>query len=220
MSLNKTRKEAVPVMKRGLISWDRAELPPRPSTARLSALYQLCDRFRGAGAGRRIRTCGARMTCGTSRTTCRTGIVRSTVVARGEKPILLCALSPRVYPWIKSVTVHETIFPSPSLPAQLVKLCAREGLEQAWGARPRGLPNDLYTQTRRGKTRVRRYSARRVPAGRDGSEIAMHRRAAVLAREVLDAEVTRRGHRTQRLELDRAGSNGASVVPGPKISSC
>ena len=38
-------KEAVPVMKRGLISWDRAELPAAAFDARLSALYQLCADF-------------------------------------------------------------------------------------------------------------------------------------------------------------------------------
>src|SRR5579871_4494526 len=37
-------------------------------------------------------------------------------IPRDEKPVLFCALSPRVYPWIKSVTILEEIKPSPNLP--------------------------------------------------------------------------------------------------------
>jgi hypothetical protein len=114
-----------------------------------------------------------------------------TVVPRGEKPILLCALSPRVYPWIKSVTVHETILPSPSLPAQLVKLCAEKGWSKVGVLDRAGLPNDLYTQLGAEKLEfidIPRGALRPVATE---SELAMHCRAAVLAREILAAEVTR-----------------------------
>jgi hypothetical protein len=113
-------------MKRGLITWDRGELPAAAFDARLSALYQLAADFDVPAIVAYSDVC-------------RSNDVRYisnfmpywnralTVVPRGEKPILLCALSPRVYPWIKSVTIHETILPSPSLPAQLVKLCGEKG---------------------------------------------------------------------------------------------
>ena len=132
-------------MKRGLISWDRAELPAAAFDARLSAVYQLCAEFDVPALVAYSDVC-------------RSNDVRYisnympywnralTVVPRGEKPILLCALSPRVYPWIKSVTVHETILPSPSLPAQLVKLCAEQGWSKVGVLDRAGLPNDLYTQ--------------------------------------------------------------------------
>jgi hypothetical protein len=114
-----------------------------------------------------------------------------TVVPRGEKPILLCALSPRVYPWIKSVTVHETIVPSPSLPGQLVKLCAQKGWSKLGMLDQAGLPNDLYTQLGAEKLAfvdIPRGAFRPVATQ---SELAMHRRGAVLAREILAEEVTR-----------------------------
>ena len=113
-------------MKRGLIAWNHAELAPAAFATRLSALYQLCADFEVPAMVAYSDVC-------------RANDVRYisnfmpywnralTVVPRGEQPILLCALSPRVYPWIKSVTIHETILPSPNLSGQLVKLCAERG---------------------------------------------------------------------------------------------
>jgi hypothetical protein len=177
-------------MKRGLISWDRAELPAAAFDARLSALNQLCVDFDVPALVAYSDVC-------------RSNDVRYisnympywnrafTVVPRGEKPILLCALSPRVYPWIKSVTVHETILPSPSLPGQLVKLCAEKGWVKLGMIDQVGLPNDLYTQLGAEKLAfvdIPRGAFRPVATE---SELAMHRRAAVLAREILEAELTR-----------------------------
>ena len=68
------------------------------------------------------------------------------VVPREEKPILLCALSPRVYPWIKTVTVHETIIASPSPPATLFKLCAERGWKRVGVCDLDGLPADLHAE--------------------------------------------------------------------------
>jgi hypothetical protein len=177
-------------MKRGLISWDRAELPAAAFEARLNALYQLCADFEVPALVAYSDVC-------------RSNDVRYisnympywnralTVVPRGEKPILLCALSPRVYPWIKTVTMHETIVPSPSLPGQLVKLCAEKGWTKVGMLDQAGLPNDLYTQLGAEKLAlvdIPRGAFRPVATE---SELAMHRRAALLAREILAAEVTR-----------------------------
>ena len=176
-------------MKRGLISWDRAELPAAAFTARLGALYQLCVDFDVPALVAYSDVC-------------RSNDVRYisnympywnralTVVPHGEKPILLCALSPRVYPWIKSVTVHETILPSPSLPAQLVKLCGERGWAKVGLLDQAGLPNDLYTQLgaeRLAFVDIPRGALRPVATE---SELAMHRRGAELARQLLEAEIT------------------------------
>ena len=177
-------------MKRGLISWDRAELPAAAFDARLGAVYQLCADFDVPALVAYSDVC-------------RSNDVRYisnympywnralTVVPRGEKPILLCALSPRVYPWIKSVTVHETILPSPSLPAQLVKLCAEKGWSKVGVVDRAGLPNDLYTQLGAEKLAVVDIPHGAFRPAATESELAMHRRAAALAREILESEVTR-----------------------------
>ena len=177
-------------MKRGLITWDRAELPAAAFDARLSALYQLCADFDVPALVAYSDVC-------------RSNDVRYisnympywnralTIVPRGEKPILLCALSPRVYPWIKSVTIHETILPSPSLPGQLVKLCAEKGWSKVGVVDHAGLPNDLYTQLGVEKLAFVDIPHAAFRPVATESELAMHRRGAVLAREILDAEVTR-----------------------------
>jgi hypothetical protein len=177
-------------MKRGLISWDRGELPAAAFDARLSALYQLAADFDVPALVAYSDVC-------------RSNDVRYisnfmpywnralTVVPRGEKPILLCALSPRVYPWIKSVTIHETILPSPSLPAQLVKLCGEKGWAKVGMIDQAGLPYDLYTQLANEKLTlvdIPRGAFRPIATE---SEIAMHRHGAQLARGLVEAEVTR-----------------------------
>jgi len=49
------------------------------------------------------------------------------VIPREDKPVLLCGLSPRVYPWIKSVTILEDIRPASKLVATLEQLCVERG---------------------------------------------------------------------------------------------
>ncbi len=206
-------------MKRGLITWDRAELPAAAFDARLSALYQLCADFDVPALVAYSDVC-------------RSNDVRYisnympywnralTVVPRGEKPILLCALSPRVYPWIKSVTVHETILPSPSLPAQLVKLCSEKGWSKVGMLDKAGLPNDLFTQLGAEKLEFVDIPHDAFRPVATESELAMHRRAALLAREILAAEVTRTAigltdyELTGRLErrLRRAGAEDLVVL--------
>ncbi|MDB6046650.1 MAG: hypothetical protein JWM63_5201 [Gammaproteobacteria bacterium] len=176
-------------MKRGLISWDREELPVAAFEARLGVLHQLCADYDVPAVVAYSDVC-------------RSNDVRYisnympywnralTVIPRGEKPILLCALSPRVYPWIKSVTVHEVILPSPSLPAQLAKLCTENGWEKVGMLDHGGLPNDLYTQLGAEKFALVDIPRSVFRPAATESELAMHRRGAILARGILEAEMT------------------------------
>jgi hypothetical protein len=176
-------------MKRGLISWDRAELPAAAFDARLSAINQLCADFEVPALVAYSDVC-------------RSNDVRYisnympywnralTVIPRGEKPILLCALSPRVYPWIKSVTIHETILPSPSLPAQLVKLSAERGWSKLGLLDQAGLPNDLHTQLGAEKLDFVDIPRGALRPTATEAEVAMHRHGAQLARQMLEAELT------------------------------
>jgi hypothetical protein len=74
---------------------------------------------------------------------------------------------------------------------QLVKLCAEKGWSKLGILDQAGLPNDLHTQLGAEKLElvdIPRGAFRPVATE---SELAMHRRAAALAREILAAEVTR-----------------------------
>jgi hypothetical protein len=72
-----------------------------------------------------------------------------------------------------------------------VKLCAEKGWSKVGVLDRSGLPNDLYTQLGAEKLAlvdIPRSAFRPVATE---SELAMHRRAAALAREILEGEVTR-----------------------------
>src|SRR5579862_677009 len=114
-------------MKRGLIAWDKEQLPPRVLEKRLA-------RARAALAERDLpallvytdvwRSNQARFLTNFMPYWNRSLVV----IPLDAPPVLLCALSPRVYPWIKSVTVFEDIRPASKLMQTLDQLCA----ERQW----------------------------------------------------------------------------------------
>ncbi|HEY6455543.1 MAG TPA: hypothetical protein VIY90_09725 [Steroidobacteraceae bacterium] len=175
-------------MKRGLITWDKARVPPRAFTARRDALDQLMQRYQvpalvvytDVWRSNDVRYVSNYMPYWNR---------AFAVIGRAETPVLLCSLSPRVYPWIKTVTIHESIVPSPSLPTQLLKLATERGWSRLGFLDFEGLPHDLHAQIRAERLEVidiPRELARPAP---DAAEIAMHRHAAALAREALTDEL-------------------------------
>ena len=215
-------------MKRGLVSWDKVnELPPEEFEARLAAVHAIA-REKNLDAivvySDVWRSNDARYLSNYMPYWNRAFIV----VSPEEHPILLCALSPRVYPWIKTVTMHETIIPSPSPPAKLFKLCDERGWKRVGVCDLDGLPADLHAELTAGKIEVvdiPRNEIRPVPIP---SEVRMHARAAQMAREVLEQELASGGARTDheltgRLEreLRRAGAEDVVVLvsdgEGPPI---
>ncbi|HEY4212247.1 MAG TPA: hypothetical protein VGM84_12250 [Steroidobacteraceae bacterium] len=177
-------------MKRGLISWDHGELPPADLDARLRVLHaRMAEHdvpvavvYTDVWRSNDVRYLSNFMPYWNR---------AFAVVPRGEKPILLCSLSPRVYPWIRSVTTHETILPSPSLPVQLVKLCGERGWSSVGIVDLMGLPNDLYTQLRAQPLAIVDLPRSTLRSAATATEVAMHRRAAQLARAALKDGLTR-----------------------------
>jgi hypothetical protein len=119
-------------MKRGWITWDKTELPPSAFDARLAivrkhlaendlpALVVYTDVWR-SNQGRYL----ANFMPYWNRALL--------VIPRDSAPILLCGLSPRVYPWIRSVTILEDIRPNMNLP----KLCDENGWKKVERYSPR-----------------------------------------------------------------------------------
>jgi hypothetical protein len=141
------------------------------------------------------------------------------VVPRDEKPILLCSLSPRVYPWIKSVTVHETIVASPNLPVALFKLGTERGWTRVGVCDLEGLPADIHTQMLAGTVPIVDIPHGEVRPAPAEVEVRMHARAAQLARGALvsalatsdpqtDHELTGHLERTLR----RAGAEDVVIL--------
>lgn len=108
------------------------------------------------------------------------------VIPRDGAPVLLCALSPRVYPWIKSVTIFDEIKPSPNLVQQLAAMCGEKGWKRIGVLDLPQLPFDLSLPELPDAVDVPWVAVRPAP---DEFEVSMHRQAAKIAREILESEM-------------------------------
>lgn len=212
-------------MKRGWITWDQTELPLAAFETRLDAVRRnLAERdlpaaviYSDVWRSNRARHFANFMPYWNR---------ALLVVPRDAPPTLLCGLSPRVYPWIRSVTILEEIRPSPNLARQLLDLAGEKRWSRLGVFDLPGLPFDLDQQLRAGAVETVDIS---LPAGPDSWALSMYRRAAKMAREGLMEELGRAAgltdyEFTSRLErkFRRAGAedlvilttNGQSV-PAP-----
>jgi hypothetical protein len=203
-------------MKRGLVCWDQKELPPEELAARLAAVHSLA-RAKAVDAVV-VYSDVWRSNDGRYLSNYMPYWNRAFIVTpREEKPILLCALSPRVYPWIKTVTVHETILASPSPPATLFKLCAERGWQRVGIVDLEGLPADLYAELASGKIELLDIARSEIRPQPSEVELRMHARAAGMAREALEKELASLEARTDheltgRLERELRHAGAEDVV--------
>jgi hypothetical protein len=172
-------------MKRGWIHWDEAELPRAAFEARLhSAQQALAERDLPALAvytdiwrSNQVRHFANFMPYWNR---------ALLVIPREGAPTLLCGLSPRVYPWIRSVTILDDIRPSPNLARQALQMAAEKGWSKMGVLDLVQLPYDLHQQMQGGSIELVNVS---LPAAPDEWELAMYRRAAQMARDVLSEEL-------------------------------
>ncbi|HEX5430448.1 MAG TPA: hypothetical protein VFW83_00670 [Bryobacteraceae bacterium] len=175
-------------MKRGLIAWDKAELPPEAFEARLSKARQaLAERDLPALI---VYSDVWRSNWGRHFANFMPYWNRALLaIPADDKPVLLCSLSPRVYPWIKSVTVLEEIKPSPNLSQRVFEMCSEKGWSRIGVLDLPGLPYDLYARLSAGPVQAVDVPVKAVHPGPDAWEISMHRRALKLAREIVAEEL-------------------------------
>jgi hypothetical protein len=173
-------------MKRGLIKWDWAELPPAAFQARLGRVRKLLAErdlpallvYSDVWRSNQARFLTNFMPYWN----------RSLALIPAEAPpVLLCGLSPRVYPWIRSVTVFEEIRPASNLAGALAQFCADHAWKRLGVLDLAQVPHEVHAAI---GSRVEMID---IPAREaispDASELAMRKRAARLARETLEAEL-------------------------------
>lgn len=171
-------------MKRGLITWDKAELPPSVFETRLA-------KARKALAAQDLPALLVysdvwRSTEGRHLTNYMPYWNRSLIVIpREQPPVLLCGLSPRVYPWIKSVTIFEEIRPASKLVPTLLQLCAERGWTKLGVLDLPRLTHEIYSPLAASTVDILDVKLELT----DDAEIAMHQRAEQMAREILTAEL-------------------------------
>ena len=171
-------------MKRGLITWDKTELPPAVFETRLV-------RARAALAKHDLPALLVysdvwRSTEGRHLTNYMPYWNRSLIVIpREQPPVLLCGLSPRVYSWIKSVTIFEEIRPASKLVPTLLQLCAERGWSKLGVLDLPRLTHEIYSPLAASSLGISDVKLELT----DDAEIAMHQRAEQMAREILTAEL-------------------------------
>ncbi len=171
-------------MKRGLIAWDKSELSPAVFEQRLA-------RARAALATQDLPALLVysdvwRSTEGRHLTNYMPYWNRSLIVIpRDQPPVLLCGLSPRVYPWIKSVTIFEEIRPASKLVPALLQLCAEHGWTKLGVLDLPRLTHEIYAPLKASDVQISDVRLELT----DDAEVAMNRRAEQMAREILTAEL-------------------------------
>ena len=206
-------------MKRGWIRWDRRELPPAAFEARLGRLRQsLAERDLEAVAvySDIWLSNHARYFVNFMPYWNRSLVV----IPREGKPVLLCGLSPRVYPWIRSVTVLEEIRPAGNLARQLLEFAAEKQWKRMGLLGSARWPQEIAAALGEGPVEcVDVPPAGVFEPGSDEWELAMRRRAAEMARNILAEEMSHGSEEVDyqfvgRLEraFRRAGAEDAAIL--------
>ena len=168
-------------MKRGLIAWDKAELPPAVFEARLDVVRKsLAERDLPAAVvySDVFRSNHARFLINFMPYWNRSLVV----IPREGAPVLLCSLSSRVYPWIRSVSAIEDIRPAGALVPALLQLCSDRHWKKIGVLDLSRLPWEIS------RADVEMINIQ-ITLAVDDAELAMRRRAANMAREILMEEL-------------------------------
>jgi hypothetical protein len=113
------------------------------------------------------------------------------VIPREGKPLLLCGLSPRVYPWIRSVTVLEEIRPSGNPARGLLDLATEKQWQRLGVLDLPQLPQEIAAPLRAGPIEIMDVPSDGIhKPGSDDQELAMRRHAAQFTRKILAEELT------------------------------
>jgi hypothetical protein len=170
-------------MKRGWITWDHDELTPERFTSRLEALrararekdWSALIVYTDVGRSNDARHLVNFMPYFNR--------ALLAVPATGD-PVLVCGLSPRVYPWIRSVTVLEDIRPGKRPVERLMELAKEKGWMRIGAVDLDKIPHELY----RGLVAADIDVVPLDPLEKDDdSEIAMRQKALGITRPHVEA---------------------------------
>jgi Xaa-Pro aminopeptidase len=176
-------------MKRGLITWDKAEIPAAVFERRV-------DRVRHVLAERDLsalvvyselwRSNQARFFSNYMPYFNRALLV----IPRDLPATLLCGLSPRVYGWIRSVTTIEDVRPAGNFAKALFEIAAERNWKRIGALDFPQFPYDIYKALNGGAPGVVNVESPEVfVPTEDETEIAMRKKAADMVKRVLDEEM-------------------------------
>jgi hypothetical protein len=176
-------------VKRGLITWDKTEIPAAVFDRRI-------EHVRNVLAERRLealivysdlwRSNQARFLSNYMPYFNRALLI----VALDFPPTLFCGLSPRVYGWIRSVTTIEDVRPAGNFAKPLFELATERKWTRIGALDFQRFPYDIHYALQRGQIEIANMEFAAVfrPA-QDETELAVRRKAAALADRILMEEL-------------------------------
>jgi hypothetical protein len=176
-------------VKRGWITWDQAELPPSAFAVRLDRVNKILSEKDLSGLV--VYTDVWRSNHARYLVNFMPYWNRSLLVIPQDcSPILICALSPRVYPWIRSTSILEEIRPGGDLAKVLLQLCSEKKWNKVGFLDLMRAPHGIYTAMREAQIEIVDLPAHEIfPASTDQWELSMRRHAANLARDIVREEL-------------------------------
>src|SRR5688572_19658081 len=177
-------------MKRGLISWNKSEIP-------VEVFEQRVARVRAVLAERDLpalvvysdlwRSNQARFLSNFMPYFNRALLI----IPREMPPTLLCGLSPRVYGWIRSVTTIDDVRPAGNFTKPLFDLSEERHWPRIGALDLESFPYDIHKALHRGSIDlVNVESSAVITPADDDSELSIRRKASALAKEILEQEIS------------------------------
>jgi len=213
-------------VKRGLITWDRSEISPSVFDRRIDPVRKVL-REKNLDAlliySELWRSNQARYFANYMPYFNRALLV----LATEGKPTLLCGLSPRTYRWIQSVTPIEDVRSAGNFAKPLEDLAAERAWKRIGALDLEQFPQDLSTSMHSTPLEIVNVESEALfrPAT-DGIELALRRKAAVMARTALEAELAAGIERTDYAQagvlegrLRRAGTEDLVLLFSDGTSS-
>ena len=176
-------------MKRGLITWNKSEIPPEVFERRVNQVRRvLAERDLAALVvySDLWRSNQARFFSNYMPYFNRALLI----IPQDMPPTLLCGLSPRVYGWIRSVTIIEDVRPAGNFSKPLFDIAAERKWTRMGFLDLEQFPYDLHKTLHGGSLRLVNVESDAVfsPA-EDETEVEMRLMAARLASDILEEEI-------------------------------
>ena len=170
-------------MKRGLITWDKSEIPPEVFVRRVDGVRRVLEE-RSLDA-LMVYSDLARSDQARFFSNLMLYFNRALLIIPRESPLtLLCGLSPRVYGWIRSVTTIEDIRPAGNFAKPLFELARERNWSRLAALDLDHFPYDIHQAIHSESVEILNVEATAVfMPGTDETELAMRRKASAMLEE-------------------------------------
>jgi hypothetical protein len=176
-------------VKRGLITWDKSEIPPTVFEQRLENVRRILIERELPGLvvySDMWRSNHARFFSNFMPYFNRALLI----ISRDTPPTLLCGLSPRVYGWIRSITTVQDVRPAGNFAKSLFDIAGERNWKRLGALDLDRFPYDIHKALDGGQPGLVNVESEAVfLPGENETERAIRRKAAAMAAQILEEEM-------------------------------